>query len=481
MKVLKFGGTSVGDREAIEQVVAIIRREAADAPVMAVFSAMGDTTDRLVEIARLAVRQRLDAALQWLGQLRRRHFGMARALITGDERYQMLRDTLAMYFARLEQMARSLSVLQDLSPRVQDEFLAHGELLSTRLLQAVLAERGLPAVWLDSRRIIKTDATHTEAVPDMAASREAVAAQVRPLLEQGQIPVLQGFIGADAEGHTTTLGRGGSDYTAALLGSLLPADEVQIWTDVDGILTADPTLVPDARLVERLSYREAAELAYFGARVLHPKTLAPAMERHIPVWVRNIARPDGRGTCILFETGPTGAPVKSIAYKKGITLITIVATRGWKPHDFLRRVFDVFDRYQTAVDLVSTTEVSVALAIHRMPHRERFVEELQQLGRVEWQADKAIVCVVGERLRGRSGIAGEILAAAAPHPVSMISLGGSEINISFVCDEQALPAVIPQLHRRFFAKRPDRRNGKAAKSPAKRDEHHQLAIREASR
>ncbi len=481
MKVLKFGGTSVGNREAIEQVVAIIRREAATAPLVAVFSAMGDTTDRLLDIARLAVRQRLDDAMQRLSDLRRRHFIQARALIRHDDTFQSLRDTLSMYFVRIEQMALSLSVLQDFSPRVQDEFLAHGELLSTRLLQAVLAERGLPAVWLDSRRIIKTDATYTEAVPDMAASREAVAAQVRPLLERGQIPVLQGFIGADAEGNTTTLGRGGSDYTAALLGRLLPADEVQIWTDVDGILTADPTLVPDARLVERLSYREAAELAYFGARVLHPKTIAPAMERHIPVWVRNIARPDRRGTCILPEAGSSGDPVKSIAYKEDITLITIVSTRMFKAHDFLRRVFDVFDRYQTAVDLVSTTEVSVALAIHRIPHRERIVEELQQFGSVEWQVGKAIVCVVGEQLRGRSGIAGDILAAVAPHPISMISLGGSEINISFVCDEQALPEVIPQLHRRFFAKRPDCCNRQAATSLTKRDEHHPLAMREASR
>ena len=277
-----------------------------------------------------------------------------------------------------------------------------------------------------------------------------MATQLRPLLEQGAIPVLQGFIGADANGNTTTLGRGGSDYTAALLASLLPADEVQIWTDVDGILSADPTLVPEARLIEHLSYREAAELAYFGARVLHPKTIAPAMQRHIPVWVRNIFRPENRGTCILPDSQSNGAPVKSIAYKEGITLITIVSTRMFKAHDFLRRIFDVFERFQTAVDLVATTEVSVALAIHRIPRSESIVEALQQFGSVECQMGKAIVCVVSEQLRGRPGVAGEIFAAVADQPISMISLGGSEINISFVCEESALPQVIAQLHRRFF-------------------------------
>lgn len=451
MKVLKFGGTSVGSPKAIEQVVRIIHREQhPDVPVL-VFSAMGSTTDTLLEISRLAVAQKQEQAMARFEQLQRWHFDLVNELIAQKSNRHTLRHQLFSYFSRLEQMFHSLAVLQDLSPMVQDQILSHGEFISTRILNTLLQERGVRARWTDARQLIKTNSQFTNAEPDLPATQQALETHLIPLLQQGCLPVVQGFVGADAGGRTTTLGRGGSDYTAALIGSLLQANEVQIWTDVDGILTADPTLVEDARLISHLSYQEAAELAYFGARVLHPKTIAPAMERNIPVRVRNIFRSDGEGTCILPQVQGNGDPVKSIAYKEGITLITIVSTRMFKAHDFLRRIFEVFDRYQTPVDLVSTTEVSVALAIHQIPQREQILQELQQFGRVQCQEGKAIVCVVGEQLRGRPGIVGEIFSALADFPISMVSLGGSEINISFVCDENLLSEMIPRLHRRFFS------------------------------
>ncbi|HHM23896.1 MAG TPA: lysine-sensitive aspartokinase 3, partial [Bacteroidetes bacterium] len=444
LKILKFGGTSIGSAEAVQRVVDIVKRETRDARAVLVFSAMGKTTDRLLQAGSEAAAGRTEVALRSLDALRSDHLHLAGTFLPdGREIAEVNR-----LFHRLSQMVESIGVLRDFSPPVQDEFLAHGELLSTRILTGILQKEGLPARWVDSRKVVVTDSRFTRAEPDLPRTRERAADILSPLLSSGVFPVLQGFIAADPSGHTTTLGRGGSDYTAALLGSVLSADEIQIWTDVDGILTADPSLVPDARPIARMSYREAAELAYFGARVLHPKTIAPAMDRNIPVWVRNIFNSRARGTCILPEVPPNGAPVKSIAYKEGMTLITIVSTRMFKAHAFLRRVFEVFDRHETAVDLVATTEVSVALAVHQIPRREAVLRELEQFGRVNWQQRMAVVCVVGEAMRGRAGMPEQVFSAVADVPVSMISLGGSEINLSFVCEERVLPGVIRRLHRR---------------------------------
>jgi aspartate kinase len=296
-----------------------------------------------------------------------------------------------------------------------------------------------------------TTANPIEAEPLYEETARRCQEVLRPLLDENILVVTQGFISSSQEGLMTTLGRGGSDYTASLIGAALGVDEIEIWTDVDGIMTADPSLVPEARPIPEMSFREAAELAFFGARVLHPKTLVPAVERDIPVRVLNTRRPEGTGTVILADVEGNGRPVKSIAYKEGMTLVNLVSTRMFKAQGFLRRVFAIFDRHHLAPDVVTTSEVSVAVAFWDDSRLPMVIEALRELGSVSIKPKQAVVCVVGERLKSFPGIVCQVFEDLRDTKTSMVSLGGSEINLSFVVDEEALPQVIGRLHQRFFA------------------------------
>lgn len=447
MRVLKFGGTSVGDPDNIRKVVQVVKQRSACGPVL-VFSAMGDTTDRLLEIGAGAAGGRLEEALDGIGSLRAFHADLAREVL-GAPCDGALASSAAL-FEDLEAVARSLAVLGDLSPVVQDRLLGTGELLSTRLMAAALEAAGLSVRWVDSRGVVVTDGRHTQAEPLFEATRERAEAKVLPLVESGKIPVLQGFIARSEAGVPTTLGRGGSDYTASLLGAALGAEEIEIWTDVDGIMTADPSLVPEARNIPAMSFREAAELAFFGARVLHPKTLAPAVERGIPVRVLNTSRPDGAGTVVLASAPANGHVVKSIAYKEGMAVLNLVSARMFKAHGFLRRVFEVLERHRIAPDLVSTSEVSVALAAAPSQELHAAASELRELGEVDLRGGQAIVAVVGERLKETPGVVGRVFEDLHDLRIAMVSQGGSEIALCFAVAEDDLVHVVPRLHRRFF-------------------------------
>ncbi len=448
MIVLKFGGTSIGNAGAIGNVIQIIKKSAKE-PIILVFSAFGNTTDNLLNAAELAVSGELEGSKKTLQKTEEYHFELAQKFIAQNE-FLDLQKKLNLYFEKLSGMVTGIAALRDFSSAVKDEFLAHGELLSTTILDVILRKFNLPTVWIDSRSLIKTDSKFTQAEPDFSKSSEQVHKILPPILEAGQIPVVAGFIAGNSEGRTTTLGRGGSDYTAAILGSLLNVREVKIWTDVDGIMTADPSVVPEARSIRSMSFQEAAELAYFGARVLHPKTITPAMEKKIPVRVLNTHRPEGGGTLILPFSKLNGNPVKSIAYKEGMTLINVVLSKFFKAYGFLRQISEVFNTYKTSVDLIATTEVSVAIAIHEFPNRKEVLQDLKAFGKVAYQKNQAVVCVVGEQIRQQPGIAGRIFTAIPETPISMISQGGSEINISFVCHEKHLDYVIKNLHHTFF-------------------------------
>jgi aspartate kinase len=447
MKVLKFGGTSVGDPDNIRRVVDVVKSRSALSPLL-VFSAMGDTTDRLLEIGARSVEGRLQEALGKIAALEAFHSEIARAVL--PEKATEALEACAPLFEDLAAVARSLSVLGDLSPTVQDRLLGTGELLSTRIMTAALQDAGLPAVWADSREVVVTDGRHTQAEPLFEATSARAEAVLRPLVEEGKIPVLQGFIARSEAGVPTTLGRGGSDYTASLLGAVLGAEEIEIWTDVDGIMTADPSLVPEARNIPLMSFREAAELAFFGARVLHPKTLAPAVERGIPVRVLNTAHPEGAGTVVLASAPGNGHAVKSIAYKEGMTVLNLVSARMFKAHGFLRRVFEVLEKHRIAPDLVSTSEVSVALAAAPSNELQSAASELRDLGEVTLRVGQAVVAVVGENLKQTPGIVGRVFEDLHDVRIAMVSQGGSEIALSFAVGEGDLPLVISRLHRRFF-------------------------------
>jgi aspartate kinase len=292
-----------------------------------------------------------------------------------------------------------------------------------------------------------TDRRHTQAAPLLPR----IEARLRERLSNIEsVVVMGGFIGSTEDGVTTTLGRGGSDYTASIVGAALGAEEIQIWTDVDGMLTADPTILPEAQLVETCSFAEAAELAYFGAKVLHPATVLPAIEKNIPVRILNSRRPEVAGTLIVKDSPPSPVPIRSIACKRNIILVNIVSTRMLMAHGFLRRIFEIFDRYETPVDMLATSEVSVSLTIDDPRALDRIMGELSSFADVTVERDRAIVCLVGENLGRATDVGARALAALQDIQPRMVSQGASRINFGLVVDAADLKRAVESLHREFF-------------------------------
>jgi aspartate kinase len=333
---------------------------------------------------------------------------------------------------------------------LRDELASYGERLSAPLLAATLAAAGLPIRAVDARRCIVTDDAAGGAAVRLPETQQRTRAELGPLLEAGLVPVLGGYIAASERGTTTTLGRGGSDYSAALVGAALGAAEIQIWTDVSGVLTADPRIVPAARPIPRLTYREAAELAYFGAKVLHPKTIQPATDRSIPVRICNSRAPEHPGTVVAVEPDYWPGAVKAIAHKTGITVLQIESSRMLGAYGFLHALFDVFHRHHTVVDVVTTSEVSVSLTVEDTRELPEIVRELSAHGAVTVEPGQAIVCVVGEGLRTTPGVAARIFASLPDTNVSLISQGASRVNLTFVVEAGRAPDAVRRLHAAFF-------------------------------
>ncbi len=449
MIVMKFGGTSVGSAEAIQRVAGIVAERASGGGVVVV-SAMGKTTDELLKVAHAAAAGKREQALTLLEQLHQRD-GRTVAEVVDRATRAEADAFLERHYVELAELVKGLAVLGELTPRSIDAFSSYGERISSFVVTLALRTRGLDSAHADSRRLIVTDDRFTEAAPLLGPTNMRLINEVAPLVEQGKVVVMGGFIAATEQGVTTTLGRGGSDFTAALVGAALGAEEVQIWTDVDGVLTADPSMLPEARRLRVVSFEEASELAYFGARVLHPSTMLPAIRSNIPVRVLNSHRPSGEGTLIVAEAPPVSSHVKSIAYKENITVVNIHSTRMLMAHGFLAKIFDVFERYRTAVDMVTTSEVSVSLTIDRTERLAEISAELEKFAQVSHTAGQAIVCVVGENLRHTPGIAAKMFQALEDINILMISQGASRLNVSFVIDEKDLERAIQALHQTFFS------------------------------
>lgn len=451
MIVCKFGGTSVQDAQAMERVASIVGQRLKDQPIV-VASAMGKTTNSLLAAAQAAAEGRREEALDQLAKLKDKVVREAQKLgiaASKDEVYE----TISAHFKEMGSLVKGLSVLGELTPRSLDAMASFGERLSTLILANFFETRGIPSQLMDARRCIITDDNFTRATPLFDKTDASIREHVLPVLESGKVPVLQGFIGSTRKGITSTIGRGGSDYSAAIIGAALHADDIQIWTDVDGIMTTDPALVPEARRVKAISFNEAAELAYFGARVLHPATILPAVRKNIPIHVLNSYKPEQDGTLITQGAPPCENPVKSIAYKKGITIINITSTRMLMAHGFLKRIFEIFDQHAIPVDVVSTSEVSVSLTLdNNISKLENIVEDLEKIGGVTVATGKAIVCCVGDNLRNTPGVASLAFSGVKDINVHMISQGASAINITFVIDEERLLQAVRSLHGVFFQK-----------------------------
>jgi aspartate kinase len=449
--IMKFGGTSVEDAKAMERTAAIVRgRRERGLEVVVVVSAMAKVTDQLLAAAAAAGRDDKAGALAISARLRHRHMDTLADLLDGG-RFGQLQPVIHHEFDALDDLLRGIAAVGELTARTSDLVVSFGERLSSRMVAAAFEQRGLDGEHVDARTCIVTDAHYGKAAPQESAIEARLAEFVLPLIEAGKTPVMGGFIGSTAEGITTTLGRGGSDYTAALVGGGMHAGAIEIWTDVNGIMTTDPRICPDALRVKTISFEEAAELAYFGAKVLHPATILPAVQKSIPVWVLNSRNAENEGTKITALAPKCASPFKSIAAKKRLTIIDVVASRMLMSHGYLKAVFDVFDKYQCAIDMVSTSEVSISVTVDSNEKLPEICAELGKIADVKYEGRKALVCLVGEDIRGYSGIAGRVFSAVSHINVRMISQGASEINMSFMIDEEDVEEAVRSLHKQFFS------------------------------
>lgn len=447
MIVIKFGGTSVGDADAITRAGEIVRGRLVARPLVVV-SAMSGVTNALLALAEQAARGHLVGALSAVSALRQRHLDAVGALVPGADGADLAADVSAS-FDELARLAEALSVFGYLTPRTLDAIAAQGELLSAPVVAGALRARGVDAEVVDPRQLMITDDTFGRAEPQPEAIAEAARERVLPLLREGRLPVTGGFVGATRDGITTTLGRGGSDYSASLLGAALQADAIEIWTDVDGMLTADPRVVPHARLIERIRFDEASELASFGAKVLHPSTITPAVRRGIPVYVYNSRRPDGTGTLITADA-PRRA-VSAVAAKHETTVLKLRSARMLLAHGYLRNVFDVFHRHNTSVDVIATSEVSLSVTLDDATRLDALLADLRAFGDVSVERGRGIVAVVGAGLTDDpSALARAFAALGEGVRVHMATVSATGINLTLVLDAEQVGPAMRRLHDAFF-------------------------------
>ena len=462
LQVMKFGGTSVGSAECIARAAQIIANTAKEMRCVAVVSAMSGVTNRLIEAAKTAQAGNAAGATAIMESLRTQHETALESLVRNTEESERVRQKMEAVLAHGQRFCGGTALLRELSPRTLDTISSLGERLSAPLVAAAVKELGLESEAVDATELIVTDSYHGGAEPQMDFTRSKSQARLKPLLERGIVPIVTGFLGCSTSGELTTLGRGGSDYSATILGAALNADEVVIWTDVDGVLSADPRLVPEAKTIPGISYREAAELAYFGAKVLHPKTLRPVVDAAIPVWIRNSFEPQKLGTKITPEGENNSAGVKALTAIRDVTLISVGGPGIVGLTDVVGRTFSTTAEERASVLLISQSSsqndicfcVSSADAQQTVEAlRKEFAQDLahQKVEHITADPKIAIVAVVGQNMVGTPGIAGKTFAAMGKEGVNIIAIaqGSSETNISFVIEEKSVMTALRSLHREF--------------------------------
>lgn len=448
MIVCKFGGTSVANADAIRRAAGIIRGRLSRQPIVVV-SALSGTTNVLIALAEQAARGQLIGALRAVQNLRERHMSEASALLGNTADGVDVADDLSGMFDELASLAEALSVLGHLTPRSLDAVAALGEQMSSIVCAAAFCREGVPTTHVDGRKVMITDDQYMRAEPQSDAIADAARTHVLPIVRDGRVPLLGGYIGSSIKGGvTTTLGRGGSDYSASLVGAALKVEVIEIWTDVDGMLTADPRIVPAARTIDQVGFEEASELASFGAKVLHPYTIAPAVRIGIPVCILNSLKPEGRGTLITFDA--PRRPVTAIAGKSDVTLVKVRSPRMLLTEGFLRELFGIFERHKTSVDVVATSEVSVSVTVDDVSRLEELLSDLRQLGDVAIERNRGIVALVGASLSEGGNAMARALAAIGDTRLYMLSLSATGINLTMVVDGDEVNPLMQRLHAEFF-------------------------------
>jgi aspartate kinase len=445
--VVKFGGTSVGDAAAIQRTAEIVRSKLPRDPIVVV-SALGGATNALLAVGEQSAKGHLIGALRGVETLRDRHLRECEALLGDSDESSEIAGELSAMFDELAHLAEALSTLGHVTPRSLDAIAAHGEQLSANLVAAYFRKVGIDAEYVDPRTVMTTDDKFMEAEPQTDAIAQHAREILLPMVQSKRVPVMGGFVGSTPNGVTTTLGRGGSDYSASLVGAALNAEAIEIWTDVDGMLTADPRVVEGSLLIEQIRFDEASELASFGAKVLHPNTIAPAVRLGIPVFVYNSRNPAGKGTRITFDA--PHRPVSAIAGKTDITVVKVTAARMLLAHGFLRRVFEIFDRHKTSVDVVATSEVSVSVTIDDSSQLDSLLVELRDLGDVSLERNRGIIAIVGAGICDAGGAMGRALMALGEVRIHMMSLSATGINLTVIVDADAVKPAMRRLHREFF-------------------------------
>ncbi len=446
MIVLKFGGTSVQNSKWIDNSIDITLEQIDKSPLL-VSSAMSGITNGILEAIEFAKVGNYEKSTGICEELRNRHITVCHDFLSEDN-LNCAKERIDELFDEFDSLINGITMLKECSPRSMDTLLSFGERLSTILIYYRCLERGINSDLLDSRDFIKTDDNFNSAQIISEECERLIPLFVTP--QPGKILISQGFIGSTLDGVTSTLGRGGSDYTATIIGSALNASEVQIWTDVTGIMTSDPRKIDGAITIDHLTYSEAAELAYFGAKVVHPATIQPAVKKSIPVWVRNTGDKYAAGTKITSTTDKIG--LKAISGKKNVTVVNITSSKMLNAYGFLRRLFSVFEKYKTPVDLISTSEVSVTITIDDKSYLNEIVQELLELGRVKVEENNSIICLVGHELWKDSIFISRVFATLKDTPIRMISLGSSDTNLSFVVPGNTTEETIQILHDEFFKK-----------------------------
>ncbi len=446
--VMKFGGTSVEDAAAIKRLIGIVESRSGSHPVLVV-SALGMVTDQLLEAGNAAARGHLGASLELVRSIYVRHEQLADSLL-GSSAYGSLDRELRSEFQALESLLLSLDTSRHFDLKAQDCLLSFGESFSSKLVGWVLSENGIRAAHVDARRCIVTDGRHGQANPVWEVTNQRLRDVLNPLLLSGSVPVLGGFISCSQDGVPTTLGRGGSDFTAAIVAAAVGASRIEIWTDVDGVMTTDPKLCSDARVIRKLSFDEAADMAYFGAKVLHPATLAPAMRENIPVHVLNSRRPEGQGTEITARAS-SGNRVSAITAKRNVVSVEIQSRNGVDAA-LLNTVFGVLDQHTCAVDVMGTSLDRISLLVASSAALPKIIEDLQPFADVRWENHKAVICLVGENIRRQPEVASRVFASVADMDVRVLCQGASERTLSFLVDESKAEESVRRLHAAFFPK-----------------------------
>jgi aspartate kinase len=447
--VIKFGGTSVGDAARVAQAIDIVAERRELQPIVVV-SALSGVTNQLVAASEAARDQKPELVREIVDSVRQRHEDVAMQLV--QQKFDFFEAFVKQLNKQIEQITTILSgiaLLGEITPRAKDKVMSIGEKLSSVLFAYSMMMRALPGEHVESEEVIWTNDQFCGATPLMDRTRDAARAKLLPLVERNHIPVMGGFIGRTIEGATTTLGRNGSDYSAAIVAAAIGADEVQIWTDVDGLLTCDPRFVSGAKVIDVLSHEEAAELASFGAK-LHPRTLEPAIEAGIPVRVLNTHNPSSPGTLITREGAARGAGPRSVARKRNVTVVDLQSNKMLGAHGFLARIFDEFEKLEISVDLITTSEVSVSVTVDERQNIEELRARLGDLATVEVIDEQCIVAIVGRELLADSRVAARIFEALRGIRTKMISLGRSGLNLSIVIDDRDSDRAIQQIHAALF-------------------------------